>query len=401
MNGGRYIMKDFFLILSLIFLSFSSQANLNSGSNIAFYVFTDPHCETCEMRTQPLIHAYGQDEVIIYDLRQSNHRERFSRICDLIEVFSIPLVGVFKDGDLSAIVVGYFSAEKWVKIVEMESEGVPIYVNGEIKPVRIIKEGEEKEILAKLFIGEENVELSSSQNVFSLLPMIVVAAAVDAINPCAFYVLIVFLSFIFFQFGRKTVLKIGIAYSAAVFITYYAMGFGFLQLFSYIQEMNILVIFFGLSIGFKSILNFAFSIFGLSLGIRDSIEAFFNRKFKRIPNSISKRFSKFLRRASENITTALVIGSATSIFLLPCTSGPYFIALSLIANLKTMFEGLILLIVYNGIMIAPFLAITLGIYTLTLKTRDLKTWSSEKKRWLNLITGILMMLLSFYLLLYV
>jgi len=121
------------------------------------------------------------------------------------------------------------------------------------------------------------------------------------------------------------------------------------------------------------------------------------RSFKRVPEFFFKRLSAYLRRVSENPMMAFAIGVVASAFLLPCTSGPYLIALSLIANLETLFEGLFLLTVYNGIIITPFLAITLGVHTLELKTSDLKRWSSKRQKWLNLIAGLLMIFLSLYL----
>ena len=234
-------------------------------------------------------------------------------------------------------------------------------------------------------------------NIYHLLPLIIMAAAVDAINPCEFYVLVVFLSLVFFRIGRKAILKAGIAYSVAIFIIYYLMGFGLLQLIAYVQEARLLIVILGFSVGLRAVLNFVFGVFGLSLGFRDTIGTFLNRKFKRVPEFFSKRLSAYLRGASENPMMAFVIGVAASAFLLPCTSGPYLIALSLIANLETLLEGLFLLTVYNGIIITPFLAITLGIYMLKLKIGELKRWSSRKQRWLNLIAGLLMILLSLYL----
>ena len=106
-----------------------------------------------------------------------------------------------------------------------------------------------------------------------------------------------------------------------------------------------------------------------------------------------------MRKVSENPITAFAIGVVASVFLLPCTSGPYLIALSLIADLETQLQGLLLLTLYNSIMITPFLVITMGIYMLKLKTGELKRWSSKKQKWLSLIGGLLMIVLSLYLVL--
>jgi len=217
------------------------------------------------------------------------------------------------------------------------------------------------------------------------------------VNPCEFYVLTILLSLVFFQYGRRTVLKVGIAYSLAVFIIYYLMGLGLLRLISYVQEARLLVVILGFTVGLRAVLNFVFGVFGLSLGLRDAIGTFLNKRFKRVPEFLSQRISARLRSASEKPVTAFLIGVVASVFLLPCTSGPYLIALSLVANMETLVEGLSLLAVYNIIIVAPFLAITLGVYTLRVKTGELKKWSSEKQKWLNLAAGLTMILLSLYL----
>ena len=103
-------------------------------------------------------------------------------------------------------------------------------------------------------------------------------------------------------------------------------------------------------------------------------------------------------KVSENPLTAVAIGIVSAVFLLPCTSAPYFMAVVLIESLGSLVEGLVLLTVYNGIVIAPFIAITVCIHTLKLRTMQLKSWSSKHQRRLNLVSGLLIILLGVYLL---
>jgi len=303
-----------------------------------------------------------------------------------------PLIGFFRNGKLTAITVAVTDRNvlDQALLVDIE-DGAKVFTLYETFNLT-----EDSRIeLEKVFAAERGKKVHT--NLLNVLPLTVMAAAVDAVNPCEFYVLTVFLSFIFFRIGRKAVLKAGIAYSIGIFIMYYLMGFGLLQLITYVEEARILVVILGFSVGLRAVLNFLFGFFGLSLGLRDIIGTFFNRKFKRVPEFFSKKISGYLKRASENPVAAFAIGLVVSAFLLPCTSGPYLIAISLISNLETLLEGLLLLTVYNSIIIIPFLAITLGVYMLRLKTGELKRWSSERQRWLNLIAGLLMILLSFYL----
>ncbi|MCK9379383.1 MAG: hypothetical protein M0P97_04550, partial [Candidatus Moranbacteria bacterium] len=57
-------------------------------------------------------------------------------------------------------------------------------------------------------------------------PIIVGAALVDAINPCAFAVLIILVATVIGAQGRKKALWSGLLFSLAVFVSYFLMGLG-------------------------------------------------------------------------------------------------------------------------------------------------------------------------------
>ncbi len=111
---------------------------------------------------------------------------------------------------------------------------------------------------------------------------------------------------------------------------------GILKFVEYIQQIKFFIV-------------VVFGVFGFFMGVREILSAFTNRETKRIPEALSKRLSIDLRNISENPMTAFAIGVATGIFLLPCTSGPYFMAVILISDLGRLLDGLILLIIYNSI----------------------------------------------------
>ena len=352
-------------------------------------------------------------KVIDYDLNNSTYSYEFTKIvymlaaegvevvpgicisCELARgvtweeiylSYCSPLIGFFRNGRLTAIAIAITDSKVLDQaLMEDDKDCVKVFTfpyktfNLTGEDVRIRLEG-------SFFLGQEELDDTDVHtNIYYLLPLIVTAAAVDAINPCEFSVLIVFLSLVSFRIGRKAVLKAGIAFSIAIFIIYYFMGFGLLRLITYAQEARLLIVVLGISVG-------------LYIGLRDTIGSFLNKKFKRVPEFFSKRLSAYLRRVPENPMMAFAIGVVASAFLLPCTSGPYLVALSLIANSETLLKGLFLLTVYNSIIMTPFLAITLGIYMLKLKTGELKRWSSQKQRWVNLVAGLLMIFLSLYLL---
>jgi len=309
--------------------------------------------------------------------------------------YSIPLALIFKNKSLTAITISSSDVNVLRQaLAYSNTTTLKVFLsNGKVFSL----DEKAKRKLEEFFMGEKRI---FQTDLLRILPLIITAACVDAVNPCAFFVLVVFLSLVAMRLGRRATLKFGLAYSIAIFIIYFIMGIGIWRLISYIREARIFVVILGLSLGFRSILNFIFGFFGLSIGLRETFGGFLNQKFKRVPSFLSKRLAEHLRGFSNNPLSAFLIGVVTSAFLLPCTSGPYLIALSLIADLETRIQGILLLILYNSIIIVPFIAITLGIHMLKLETSKLKKWSSTRQRWLNLVGGLLMVALSVYLLIY-
>jgi len=103
---------------------------------------------------------------------------------------------------------------------------------------------------------------------------------------------------------------------------------------------------------------------------------------------------KALIRGVTSVPGAFAIGFLVSLFLLPCTSGPYIVILGLLAKAATKSYAVLLLIVYNLIFIMPMILITLGIYfgiTTTEKAEELR---KKKLKVLHLIAGIIILCLG-------
>ena len=406
--------RCFLLLFLLVSCSYHFAHAAFSGET---YIYGFSESSTAR-RLLEYLRSKSDCRVNIYDL---NDTERFKEFFELIRTLEIKGVQVIPTGECTSCLLNYLS---WSDIYLMYAQPLLFFFqNGRLTSITIgvtdykildeaFEEKDEENGLRvfttyEVFILSDDARISlekrfsakeeTNVNLYNLLPSVILAAIADAVNPCEFYVLVVFLSLVIFSLGRKAVLKAGIAFSLAVFITYFSMGFGLLQLIGRVREARILVTILGFTVGLRAVLNFIFGIFGVSLGLRDAFEGILNKKFKRVPNFFSKRISKFLRMTSEGSSMAFVIGVVTSVFLLPCTSGPYLIALSLISNLNTLLEGILLLLIYNSIIIVPFITMTVGIYTLRIRTSKLKRWSRKKQRWFNLIAGLIMIILSLYL----
>lgn len=391
-------------ILALMFLlhitSFAAVA-MNEEDNILLnelkiYAFTDPHCSACVSALTSL-----PSKPIVYDLREGDVSKRYYEIMELTNYVapSLPLIGVIKNNRLILIASGSFSPEDWKKILASASKykGVPIYASEINEPIKVIEDEDLIEMVSKLFV----TEVYENSLFTSLIPItaIITAALIDSINPCELFVLTVLLSLVLFKAGRKEVLKIGLIYTFGVFLSYFLLGFGLVHLLAYSAIARYIIVIAGITIGLRTIINLAFGAFGISIGLREAISSTSGKKFKRVPDAVSTRLSSYLRTAASSPLTAFAIGVLSGLLLSPCTSGPYFIALSLISSLQNSSIGLLLLIIYNLIFILPMVIVTLGIYALKITTRTLKKISSQShQKTLNLIIGLLMIFLSIYLL---
>jgi len=214
------------------------------------------------------------------------------------------------------------------------------------------------------------------------IPAVIGAAVVDAINPCAFAVLIILIATILAKdYDRKKALLSGFAFSASIFISYFLMGIG---LFTALETA-------GLSRKFY----FVVSILAIIVGLFNIKDYFWYGKGLLMEVPLTWRPK--IKKAINSITTptgAFLIGFLVSIFLLPCTSGPYVVILGLLAVKESYFSGILYLLLYNMIFLSPMIIITLVIYKGLTTTDALENMRKKKLKLLHLIAGIIMILLG-------
>src|SRR4030043_1242259 len=181
------------------------------------------------------------------------------------------------------------------------------------------------------------------------LAAVVVGSLVDAINPCEFAVLIILMTTILASGNARKALKAGLAFSLSIFISYLLMGLGLYKALSLG----------GVAGGFFKIVGFLAIIIGL-LNLKDYF--WYGKGFlMEVPLSWRPKMKSLIRGISNPIG-GFFIALLVSLFLLPCTAGPYFVILGMLAHKVTFAKALAYLILYNVIFILPMLAIVLLIY---------------------------------------
>jgi cytochrome c biogenesis protein CcdA len=217
------------------------------------------------------------------------------------------------------------------------------------------------------------------------LPLIVVSALVDGINPCAFSVLIFLLLTIMAVGSRRKVLVVGITFIIAVFTFYFLSGLG---IFTIIQTA-----------GISRLISFIAALIAIGAGIISIGTVFIGQKgpaILSIPESRKGIIDQYIKKAS--IPAAFAVGLLVGMFELPCTGGIYLAILSLLSNRMTALEGIPYLLVYNLFFVLP-LIIILGVFAWGLPVERLDKWRTESRRGVRVIMGVVMISLGIFLLL--
>lgn len=217
------------------------------------------------------------------------------------------------------------------------------------------------------------------------LGTVVVTALIDSINPCAIGVLILLISVLIAFKSKKDMLKIGLIYILAVYVTYLAAGIGILYFLSSVpifvsEYISIVVGILVVTGGLIEIKDFFWYGQGITL-------------------SIPAKRAKQIHDMTKKITMpgVVILGAFVAGVELPCTGGPY-LAILLVLSQNFNFAAFLMLILYNMIFVAPLAAILLMVH-FGVKIQSIKKWKQSKRHYMRLATGILLILLGWLLML--
>lgn len=216
------------------------------------------------------------------------------------------------------------------------------------------------------------------------LTQITLLALADSVNPCAIAVLtMVLISILIDNPGKRIrVLWGGLAFVSAVFIGYLAYGLIIVQFFySFATVLR------GVSIYFYD----ALAIIAMVIGALN-IKEFFSYKKGSFATEMPLSMRPKVKKIIERITSpggAFIIGFIVTLFLLPCTIGPYVVASGLLSQLGTL-GALPWLLYYNLVFVLPMLAIVGLIFFGVTEAEKVSRWKDFNIRILHLIAGILL-----------
>lgn len=211
------------LICLISFLSLSIYAK----DQVSLEFFFQPGCKECEYVKSFVLPVLEERFSGKYKLtmRDTGIKENFLRLVELQERFKISSeANVSIAVNDTALICGVKAIEEELPLI-MQKE----FDSGSIKT---LDPDDSKDILRKR--GE-------SFTIFTVIS----AGLVDGINPCAFSTLIFMLSLLaVLKAERRRIILAGISYCTAVYLSYFAMGFGlfrFIKLFSNFKILQMIL----------------------------------------------------------------------------------------------------------------------------------------------------------------
>jgi cytochrome c biogenesis protein CcdA len=375
-----------YIFISLVYVGYTEEKN-NSAAEILF--FYNPGCHHClkfKNEVLPQLLKKTNREVKIKFLDISNV-ENYQFLLELEEKF--PVVG---EGDRPRIFVGdvILVGEKTIQKRLIENINRILPKNKLIFPSSQLSKP--TSLLLKRFES------------FNVL-MVAAAGFLDGINPCAFAVIVFFISFLtLMKYKRKEILIIGLTFVLAVFITYFLSGLGILKglqklaiFYSLAKAVNLVIGALSLFLGFLSFWDFYLykktgSTSKTKLKLPLSMHNFIHR-------IISKHFDDEKKNQSRKPLVVLsfltfLVGIIIGICTAACTGQVYLPTIVFMLNvpdLKT--KAFFYLVLYNLMYIFPLVVIFV-VSLLGVSSKRLADWGRRNFGLMKILLGILFLILG-------
>lgn len=221
--------------------------------------------------------------------------------------------------------------------------------------------------------------METSINIF----VVIGAALIDSINPCAIGVLIFLLAYLVKTVKKSSaILTHGLVYLTAVFLTYLFAGIFLLPVIQSMRNFSV---------------NAYLAIAGVIalFGILELKEYFAPGKTTIL--EIPPRYSNIIKKSSSHIARSHLFTFGMGVFVaiveLPCTGAVYLAVLALMSLSGLTVSNITLLILYNLIFIAPLIVI-LWLFYKGMAGERIKSWMKKYKPYTRLLTGILLLVLA-------
>ncbi len=209
---------------------------------------------------------------------------------------------------------------------------------------------------------------------------VIVGGLIDGINPCAFTVLILFITAMLatvstsadVNTARRRIIGMGSIYIASVFLTYLGLGIGLLAtsaLFSRLHAPARVGAILAIGMGLWMLKDFFLPDVGPRLAA---------------PKFVGQWTVDAARKAT--IPALIVGGLLVGLCTVPCSGAVYLAVLSLLSMQSSAFVGFAYLLLYNAMFILPLVALLIAASARPTLNK-LAHWNLHHKEWVRLALG--------------
>jgi len=313
-------------------------------------IFHSPSCHRCIQVKQEIMPGIEQEfkNKIIFDYRDVSQLENYKMLLGLLQgnpeglKFQVPL---------------FYLGGKFLTAQGQLRDNLRDFITAGIK--------------SKSSLGFNPVDLAGYFKTF--VPAAVVFAGLsDGINPCAFTVIVFFISFLALQgYRKKELVLIGLIFIFAVFLTYLGIGLGIFNFFYSFSGFWVATHLLNMVIGTLSIAFGIFAIYDFIIFKKTgSAEGLVLQLPKPIKERIHKVVGFFYRKSFQEkqekskpalgrlVISALITGFLVSLLEAVCTGQVYLPTISFVLKSTTFkLQALGYLLLYNIMFIVPLLVI--------------------------------------------
>jgi cytochrome c biogenesis protein CcdA len=375
------------LILWLLILLFPAKILANNNSQPPkLIIFYSPSCHQCLQAKQEVMPGIEKEfkGKLIFEYRDVSQIEDYKMVLGLLQAnkqslkFQIPL---------------FYLGGKFLTGEGKLGDNLRNFIAVGIKRNSVL--------------GLNPVDLVAHFKTF--VPVAVIFAGLsDGVNPCAFTVILFFISFLALQgYRKKELILIGLVFILAVFLTYLGIGLGIFNFLYSFAGFWVVTHLLNIIIGSLSIIFGIFAIYDfIKLKNTGSTEGLILQLPKPVKERIHKVVGFFYRKSFQEkqeksksdlpalgklVLSALITGFLVSLLEAVCTGQVYLPTISFVLKSSTLkLEALGYLLLYNIMFIVPLIVI----FILALLGTSSQQFSGFLKKHLGTIK-ILMAILFF------
>lgn len=367
-------------------------------------IFYNEACGDCatylESTLLPALRSTGYEAVEVNDyLNVRAHREQLNALNDMYNVpFSLRShLATFVLGDSALLLQGHVPRP-------LLEEALDIHEQGKMEMLLVYQDSMEKAVSYRVwtppldvaeydvstpistYLAETPTLPSDRGDDWSFAALVVTSGLLDGLNPCAFAILLFFISFLYVaRSPRADVAKMGVLYAYAIYLVYFLIGLGLIHAIILSGDEHFLA-----RVGAYLVIALGvLTLGGLYLKPLGLVTM--------TPHFLWEKIKPHLMRST--LPSAFVGGLLVGLCTFPCSGGIYVTILGLLSSRLTYLGGLGYLYLYNAMFILPLLAILAVAHNKAL-ARRLTVWQGAHHSLTRALSALLMIAVGVTILLF-